>query len=107
MVQILVYGASILIEGIASQLVSQSHLQIHRAKSLADLGNLSDFDAVLVDLNDTSASDVLAMLRACPDLRIIGVNAATGSVTLLAGRVYLAQTAEEVISCLTHATTEG
>jgi hypothetical protein len=104
MAHILVYGTSILLEGVAAQLSAQADMRVRRRETLADLGDLSAFDAVLVDLNDTGAADVLTMLRVRPDLQILGVNAATGSVTLLAGHVYLTPTVEEVMACLTHIT---
>ncbi len=40
------------------------------------------------------------MLRARPDLKIVGVNAPGGAVTVLSGRVYLAHTLTDVVGCL-------
>jgi len=53
-----------------------------------------------VDFDDAQAGDVLAMLRARPDLKIVGVNAPGSVVTVLSGRVYLAHTLADVVACL-------
>ena len=62
--------------------------------------HLGDLDAVIVDFNDVLAADVLAMLRARPDLKVVGVNANNGAVTVLSGRIYLAHTLADVVGCL-------
>ena len=54
----------------------------------------------VVDFDDVQAADVLAILRARPDLKIVGVNATNSAVTVLSGRVYLAQTLTDVVGCL-------
>ena len=59
--------------------------------------HLGDLDAVLVDLNNPQTSDVLNLLRARPDLTVIGVNTASGTVCRLAGQVYMAENLEDVI----------
>ena len=61
---------------------------------------LGDFDAVIVDFGDVQAADVLAILRARPDLKIVGVNATNSAVTVLSGRIYLAHTLADVVGCL-------
>ena len=45
-------------------------------------------------------ADVLAILRARPDLKIVGVNATNSAVTVLSGRIYLAHTLTDVVGCL-------
>ena len=62
--------------------------------------NLGDLDAVIVDFDDVQAGDVLAILRARPDLKIVGVNASNSAVTVLSGRIYLAHTLADVVECL-------
>ena len=54
----------------------------------------------VVDFNDVQAADVLAILRARPDLKIVGVNATNSAVTVLSGRIYLAHTLTDVVGCL-------
>ncbi len=44
--------------------------------------------------------EVLAIPRARPDLKVVGVNASGGAVTVLSGKVYLAQTVTDVMECL-------
>ena len=57
--------------------------------------HLGDLDAVIVDFDD-----VLAILRARPDLKIVGVNATNSAVTVLSRRIYLAHTLTDVVRCL-------
>ena len=96
MKHILIYGASLFLAGLLPQLQSLADIEIHQRETLAGLGDLAAYDAVLIDLNDARAADVLALLRARPDLRVVGVNASTSAVTVLHGQVFLAQNVEEV-----------
>ena len=97
---ILLYGDSIFLTGLAAQLQARDDIDArHRAPHDGPL-HLDDLDAVVVDFNDAPAADVLALLRARPSLKIVGVNAAGGAVTVLSGRVYLAQTLADVVECL-------
>lgn len=97
---ILLYGDSIFLTGLAAQLEAHANLDVRQQSSHAGLLNLDDLDAVIVDFDDVLAADVLAILRARPGLKIVGVNAAGGAVTVLSGRVYLAHTLMDVVACL-------
>lgn len=98
--RILLYGNSLLLAGLAAQVRKLPGVQARACSGLADLGDLADFDTVLVDLNDDAAADLPALLRARPDLQVIGVNAATSALTMLCGRVYLAATIDDVLAHL-------
>lgn len=98
--RILLYGDSIFLTGLAAQLQSMAGLDVRQQAPHAGPLNLGDLDAVIVDFDDVPASDVLALLRARPDLKIVGVNATNGAVTVLSGRVYLAHTLADVMGCL-------
>ena len=102
MQRILVYGTSIFLAGLSAQLQSLPDVQLRCRDTLTDLGELTAIDAVLVDFNDPLSADVLTMLRARPDLKVVGVNATSNAVTMLSGQVYLAQTVDEAGRCLTH-----
>jgi hypothetical protein len=93
---ILVYGASLFLAGLLPRLHDLPDVEVHHRESLTDLGDLCAYDVVLIDLNDVRAADVLTLLRARPDLRVVGVNADTSAVTVLAGQVYFAESVEEV-----------
>ena len=62
--------------------------------------HLGGLDVVIVDFDEAPAADVLALLRARPDLKIVGVNAATGVLTVFAGQVCPAHKLEDVIAHL-------
>ena len=96
MKHILVYGASLFLAGLLAHLQRLPDVEIDTCTTLTGLGDLCTYDVVLIDLNDARAADVLALLRARPDLRVVGVNANTSAVTVLAGQVYLAESVEEV-----------
>ena len=100
MQRILIYGGSIILAGLAAQLANHPEIQIYRRETLVDLGDLTACDAVLVDFDDAQAGDVLSLLRARPDLKIVGVNSTNSAVTVLSGRVYLAQTLTDVVMYL-------
>ncbi|MEA3396819.1 MAG: hypothetical protein U9R05_05100 [Chloroflexota bacterium] len=48
-------------------------------------------------MSDIPPADVLTILRARPDLKIVGVHATGNAVTVLSGRVYLAHTLTDVL----------
>jgi hypothetical protein len=97
---VLLYGDSIFLTGLAAQLQARDDVDVrHRAPHDGPL-HLDDLDAVIVDFNDAQPADVLALLRTRPDLKIVGVNATGGAVTVLSGQVYLAQTLADVVECL-------
>ena len=100
MKHILIYGSSIFLAGLAERLGILRDVRIEVRQSLTDLGDLVVFDAVIVDLNSPTTADVLTLLRARPDLKMIGVNQAAGSLTVFSGRVYLAETLEDVVAHL-------
>jgi hypothetical protein len=94
---ILIYGDSIFLAGLAEQVRTLPGVQVEVRHSLTGLGDLAAFDAVIVDLDNPATADVLTLLRARPDLKVIGVNQATGALTVLAGQVYLAHSLDDVI----------
>ncbi|NBD34679.1 MAG: hypothetical protein GVY30_01615 [Chloroflexi bacterium] len=100
MKRILLYGDSVFLGGLAAQLQAQDDVIIVQQASHEGPLKLGDLDAVIVDFNDVDADDVLAILRASPDLKVVGVNAPGGAVTVLSGKVYLAHTLEDVVGCL-------
>jgi hypothetical protein len=101
MKQILLYGTSIFLAGLAAQLQRTPGLQVRCQADLSGPVDLGEIDAAIVDLNDTAPADVLALLRARPDLKIVGVSACNSAVTVLSGRVYLARSVADVVDCLT------
>jgi len=96
MKHILVYGKTLFLTGLMTQLQKTPDVQVQRRETLTGLNNLDQFDAVLVDLGDVCAAEVLTLLRTRPDLRVVAVNAESSAVTVFAGQVYLAQSVEEV-----------
>ena len=97
---ILLYGDSIFLTGLAAQLQDRVDLDVcQQAPRMGPL-SLGDIDTVIVDLNDTPADDILAILRARPDLQVVGVNASGSAVTVFSGKVYLAHTLMDVLACL-------
>jgi hypothetical protein len=98
--RILLYGDSIFLTGLAAQLQSEAGLDVRQHAPRTGSLHLGDLDAVIVDFDDVQAADVLAILRARPDLKIVGVNASDGAVTVLSGRIYLAHSLADVVECL-------
>ena len=100
MKHILLYGDSIFIGGLAAQLRAQDDMAVSQQTPRTGPLDLGDLDAVIVDFNAVDAADVLAILRARPDLKIVGINAPGGAVTVLSGTVYLARSLADVVGCL-------
>lgn len=100
MKQILLYGTSIFLAGLATQLQGTPGLRVRQQANLSGLVDLGNLDAVVVDLNDAAYADVLALVRARPDIKIVGINANSSAVTVLSGRVYLAQDMDDLVGWL-------
>ena len=101
MQSILIYGSSIFLCGLAKQLQNTTQLTIKHCLHLNELGDLATFEAVMVDLNDPVTRDVLSLLRVRPDLKVIGVNDAAGTLTVLTGKIFLAQRLDDIAGYLT------
>lgn len=97
---ILLYGDSIFLSGLAAQLRDLPGMTVRQQGLHTGPLNLGGLDAVVVDLNATEAADVLFILCARPDLKVVGINAPGGAVTVLSGQVYLARTLIDVMTCL-------
>lgn len=99
MKHILLYGDSIFLTGMAAQLdalpEAEARLQAPHTGAL----NLGDLDVVIVDFNAVDADAVLDILRARPDVKVVGVNAPGGAVTVLSSQVYLARSLSDVMTC--------
>lgn len=97
MKKILLYGTSIFLAGLTELLQALPELHFQTCQRLADLGDLTVYETVVIDLNNPQTADVLTLLRARPDLTVIGVNPASSTVSKLVGQVYLAEKLEDVL----------
>ena len=100
MKHILIYGSSIFLAGLVEQIRTLPDIQIKACRSLTELGDVAAFDTVLVDLNNLGTADVLILLRVRPDMKVIGVNHATGVLTVLSGQTYLVQSLDDIMTHL-------
>ena len=98
--QILLYGNSIFLTGLAVQLESHADLQARHQAPHNGLLYLGDIDIIIVDFDAIEAADVLDILRARPDLKVVDVSASGGAVMVLSGQVYLARSLTDVVDCL-------
>ncbi len=100
MKRIFLCGNSIFLTGLAGSLETVVGVEVIQRPTLSGSMDLMDVDVIVVDFDNVNAGDVLAILRARPGIKMVGVNAAAGAVTVLSGRVYLAQTLDDVVGCL-------
>ena len=100
MKRILFYGKSIFMTGLAAQLESRTDMNVRQQSLLNGPLRLGDIDVIIVDFDDVKAADILAILRARPDLKVVGVDAPGSAVTVLSGKVYLTHTLADVVQCL-------
>lgn len=98
--RILLYGDSIFLTGLAAQLQGRVDLDVRQQAPHMGPLSLGDIDTVIVDLDNTPADDILSILRARPDLQVVGINATGSAVTVFSGQVYIAHTLIEVMDCL-------
>jgi hypothetical protein len=100
--KVLLYGNSILIAGLTSRL--QHVLGWEMAQMDGDKpGNLPGVDFVVVDLRDAKTPQVLPRLVNLSDTSLIGLDALTNSVTVLAGRSRQAACIKEMLELLKEA----
>ena len=96
MAHILLYGSSIFLAGLALRLQAEPGLQVRCQDDGSGLLDLGGIDAVVVDLEDVEASEVLGLIRVWPDLTAVGVNAGSRVFTVLSGHTYLVQSLDDV-----------
>ena len=97
---ILIYGASIVLVSLADRLLNLQDTRIVCRSSLSDLGDLVIFGMVIIDINDSFANDLLALLRVRPGLPVVAINSSAGTVTILSGQVFLVRSIEDILTCL-------
>jgi hypothetical protein len=97
---VLLYGDSIFLTGLAAQLHDLDGIRVRQQSPRIGPLDLHDLDVVIVDFNAIEADVVLDILRTRPDIQVVGVNAGSGAVTVLSGKAYLARTLADVMGCL-------
>ncbi len=97
---ILLYGSSIPLTGLAAQLRATADMDVRQQPADAGPLSLAGLDAIIVDFDDAAAADVLSILRARPDLKIVGISAPGNAITVISGQVYLTHTLADVMKCL-------
>jgi hypothetical protein len=100
MKRVFLCGHSIFLGGLAGALENVPGVHVTQRPALSGSVDLTDFDVVVVDFDEVAPADVLDILRARPDLKVVGVNAPGGAVTVLSGKVYLARSLDDVVECL-------
>lgn len=100
MKHILLYGDSVFLTGLASQLAALPEVEARLQSPHCGPLNLQGLDVVIIDFNAVDATAVLDILRARPDIKVVGINPDCGAVTILSGQVYLARTLTDVMACL-------
>lgn len=100
MKRVLLCGKSIFLAGLAGSLEIIADVWVTQRPALSGSIDLMEIDLVVVDFDEVAPADVLAILRARPDMKVVGVNAHGGAVTVLSGKVYLVQNLNDVIQCL-------
>ena len=97
--KVLLYGNSILIAELASRLQHVPGWEL--AQTDGDRpGNLPGVDFVVVDLRDPKTPQILPRLANLSDTSLIGLDALTNSVTVLAGRSRQAASIKEMLELL-------
>ncbi|HET92155.1 MAG TPA: hypothetical protein ENN99_15655 [Chloroflexi bacterium] len=74
MKRVFLCGRSIFLTGLAGGLETILDVQVTQRPALSGAIDLTDFDLVVVDFDEVAPADVLAILRARPDLKVVGVS---------------------------------
>jgi predicted methyltransferase len=93
---VLLYGNSILLNGLAAQMQSRADVMVHRRSAQAELAALSAVDTVIVDMNEMPLAEVLAILTVTNAGKIIGLDHRCGTATVLLHQVFQASTLDDV-----------
>jgi hypothetical protein len=93
---VLLYGNSILLSGLAAQMQTQPELVVRCRPAQAGLTPLSGIDAVIIDVNEISLAHMLAILQAHTDVRIIGLDDRSGTATVLSRQLFQILTLDDV-----------
>lgn len=94
--KILLHGNSILLAGLAAKLQGVSGVAVTHSTTDADAS--ADWDVVIVDLAGQAA--VPPALWGRRNLRVVGVDAATGTLTVLSGQSYPVHSVDDVLQWL-------
>jgi hypothetical protein len=86
---VLLYGQSLLLSGVAAGLMECPGLQVARATTWADAGQLLSEhmpDVLIFDLTNVSESQILPLLFKNPGLLLIGMDTECNQVVLVSGQ---------------------
>lgn len=83
--KILLYGSSILIARLTSKLQLQPGWEVFRADGSELAKDLDGIEFIVADLRDARTPRLLPRLAKIPAVTLIGLDALTNTVTLLAG----------------------
>lgn len=97
--KILLYGNSIQIDGLFSKLEGVEGWQVARANG-TNLDDLNDADFIVADLRDARSMQAVNGLKKMKDVSLIGLDALTSSVRVLAGHAPQAPYMQDVLNLL-------
>ncbi|MCX6082108.1 MAG: hypothetical protein NTW32_21480 [Chloroflexi bacterium] len=97
--RILLYGNSILIEGLASKLKLKDGWAVKRTEH-GEVRDVSSVDYIVVDLCDLTTAQALPMLSALPRIILIGMDPIADTLTVLTGRTRPLGSAQIVLNAL-------
>jgi hypothetical protein len=97
---ILLYGNSIFLNGLAAWLQTQPGLTVRRHLPGDTLRLPDDPATVIVDIHETPVPESLALFEGHARLTLVGVDDRLGTATVLHGQVYHLQTFGDVLHCL-------
>jgi len=97
--KILFYGDSILIARLTSKLRQMKGLETMHTVN-GDLGELSEFDMIVVDLRDNKTSQFLPRLSTTPGVLLVGMDAITNMLTVLTDQPHPTYSMQDVLEAL-------
>ncbi len=99
---ILLYGNSILIASLNQKLGDLPGWKILCIPK-GELGDLRDIELIVIDLRDANSSHILTVFEEYPHVLLVGMDALTGSLTLLTGQTQPMRSLQDVLDALQQA----
>lgn len=96
---ILLYGNSILIAGLASKLQLTKDWNMTQVDSgcIEDLGSVN---VIVYDMRDSTITETLPKLRGLPGVTLISLDALTDTVTIVTGQSHPAHSMQDILDVL-------
>ncbi len=97
---VLLYGNSIFLNGLAALLHTNTELTIHLRQMSPQVVIPSDLDVILIDLDELSLETALNLFAPQKNIRLVGIDTKNSRTTVLSRRTLYTSTLNDIVTCL-------